>query len=165
MEKILKRGTMRFLLSLIAVVGFVFASAPANKPVTMEAKGDPMYGVPNAPIIVKDSRIITLEAVGMGVAPLNTISPAQAVAMAKRAAVVDAARQMGEKLYGLKLEAKDRMVNMVLQDSVVNTRLYALVKNANVVETKYEDGLCQVKMELQIDGQRWYNILTKADAR
>lgn len=141
------------------------AIASAQPSASTQATNVPLAGVPNVPIVEKDPRIITLEAVGLGVAPNNTISRAQAVALAKRAAIVDAYRQMGEKLHGLKIEAKDRMVNSVLQDSVVTAKLYSLVKNANVVDSTYEDGLFQVRMELNLDAKRWNDILTKNDVR
>jgi len=141
------------------------AIASAQPSASTQATTVPLVGVPNVPVVEKDPRIITLEAVGLGVAPNNTISRAQAVALAKRAAIVDAYRQMGEKLHGLKIEAKDRMVNSVLQDSVVTARLYSLVKNANVVDSNYEDGLFQVRMELNLDAKRWNDILTKNDVR
>lgn len=141
------------------------AIASANSAAHTKATTAPLVGVPNTPVVEKNPRIITLEAVGVGVAPNNTISRAQAIALAKRAAIIDAYRQMGEKLHGLKIEAKDRMVNSVLQDSVVNTRLYSLVKNANVVDSIYEDGLFQVRMELNLDAKRWSDILTKNDFR
>jgi hypothetical protein len=128
------------------------------------SKNSSEYGVPNAPIVKSQdsSNIITLEAVGMGAAPANYISKAQKIAMAKRAAIVDGYRQMGEKLHGLHVNAKDKMVNSVLQESVVMTRLNSVVKNAQVIETTYEDGLAQVKMELKIDARRWRDVLTVA---
>lgn len=147
-------------LSTVLAVTLLASASDSSKAAT-----PPNYGVPNAIVVKNDKRIITLEAVGMGVAPECTISKAQAVAMAKRAAIVDAYRQMGEKLHGLKIESRERMVNMVLQDSVVNTRLNSLVKNASVVQSSYEDGLSQVRMELRIDGARWNDILTRDDYR
>ncbi len=116
--------------------------------------------IPN-PVIVNESRkIITLEAVGMGVSPAKTISKAQSIAMAKRAAIIDGYRQLGEKMHGIKIDGKETVRDMVLQDSTIKTKLLSIVKNAAVVETTFEDGLCQVKMELRLDGTRWYGLLT-----
>ncbi len=116
--------------------------------------------IPNPVLVAEDKKILTLEAVGMGVAPEKTISKAQAIAMAKRAAIVDGYRQLGEKMHGVRLNGKETVKDMILQDSTVKTKLLSIVKNANVVETTFEDGLCQVKMELQVDGTRWYGLLT-----
>lgn len=115
--------------------------------------------IPNAPMITPSS-IIEISAVGMGVAPENTISPAQALALAKRAAIVDAYRQIGEKMYGIRVNAQDTVRDMVLKNSTVKTKVLAVIRNAEIVETVYKDGLCQVSMELKLDGKRWYRILT-----
>ncbi len=115
--------------------------------------------IPNAPILAP-SRVVELSAVGMGIAPENTISPAQALALAKRAAIVDAYRQLGEKMYGIRVNAKETVKDMVVRDSTIKTKVMAVIKNAEVTETVFKDGLCQVSMELKLDGRRWYGILT-----
>lgn len=124
----------------------------------IEVGGDDIV-IPNAPIITPSS-IIEISAIGMGVAPEATVSPAQALALAKRAAIVDAYRQIGEKMYGIRVNAQDTVRDMVLKNSTVKTKVLAVIRNAEIVETVYKDGLCQVSMELKLDGKRWYRILT-----
>lgn len=116
--------------------------------------------IPNSPILTPNN-IIELSAVGMGVAPESTISPSQALALAKRAAIIDAYRQIGEKMYGIRLNATDTVRDMVLINSTVKTRVEALIKNAEIIETIYKDGLCQITMELKLDGKIWHNALSK----
>lgn len=143
-------------------------SVPSNVPSPMgyetdrPASVDNELIIPNSPILMP-SKILTLNAVGMGVAPENTISPAQAMALAKRAAIVDAYRQLGEKMYGIRVNAKDTIKDMVSKDSTVKTKVKALIRNAEVTEVDYKDGLCQVQMELKLDGRRWYRILSGRD--
>lgn len=115
--------------------------------------------IPNSPIL-ESEQVIELSAVGMGVAPENTISPSQALALAKRAAIIDAYRQIGEKMYGIKINGKDTVKDMVMTNSVVKAQVEALIKNADIVETIYKDGLCQVTMELKLDSRTWNRILT-----
>lgn len=117
--------------------------------------------IQNSPMLTPNN-IIELSAVGMGVAPESTISPSQALALAKRAAIIDAYRQIGEKMYGIKLNAQDTVRDMVLVNSIVKTKVEALIKNAEVVETIYKDGLCQITMELKLDGKIWHKILSDA---
>ena len=114
--------------------------------------------IPNSPLLESEN-VIELSAVGMGVAPESTISPSQALALAKRAAIIDAYRQIGEKMYGIKINGKDTVKDMILTNSVVKARVDALIKNADIVETIYKDGLCQVTMELKLDGRTWSRIL------
>ncbi len=97
---------------------------------------------------------------GEGIAPMNTISPAQAVALAKRAAVTDAYRQLGEKLYGVRVNAKETVKDAALRDSRIVTQVNGLVKNATITETSYKDGLYTVRMELIMNGDRWKEIFS-----
>lgn len=101
-------------------------------------------------ILKKDSSM-TISVVGQGVAPSFTISPAQAYALAKRAATADAYRLIAEKINGVEVEGKDTVKNMVLKRSTVNTQVRAMIKNATLVETTFKDGLCEVEMEIRIN--------------
>lgn len=118
--------------------------------------GEPM--IPNSPVLTPNN-VIEINAVGMGVAPETSVSPSQALALAKRAAIVDAYRQIGEKMYGIKVNGQDTVKDMMLQNSVVKTKVQALVRNAEITETVYKDGLCQVSMELKLDGRVWHKVL------
>jgi len=95
---------------------------------------------------------------GEGIAPQNTVSPAQAMALAKRAAVADAYRQMAEKLYGVQINAKDTIKNAALYDSRVVSQVSGLVKDATITEHTFKDGLFVVRMELKMNGARWKEI-------
>ncbi|RAX59345.1 hypothetical protein CCZ01_00060 [Helicobacter monodelphidis] len=117
------------------------------------------YVIPNAPKIAPSS-MIELTAVGLGVPPENTSTPAQAMALAKRAAIVDAYRQIGEKMYGIRVNAQDTVRDVMVKNSTVKTKVLAVIRNAEIIETVYDGGLCQVSMELKLDGKRWYRILS-----
>lgn len=116
------------------------------------------FVIPNSPLLTP-SNTIELNAVGMGVAPETSASPSQALALAKRAAIVDAYRQIGEKMYGIRVNGQDTVKDMMLQNSVVKTKVQALIRNAEITETVYKDGLCQVSMELKLDGKVWHKVL------
>lgn len=93
---------------------------------------------------------ILITVTGEGVAPVNTTSPAQAYALAKRAAVVDAYRLIAERVRGVKVEGHDYVRNMMIKRSSVRTSVYAMVRNANLVQTTFKDGLCEVEMDILI---------------
>ena len=93
---------------------------------------------------------IRLSVVGEGVSPLNTTSPAQAYALAKRAAIADAYRLIAEKVKGVRVEGQDTINNMMIQHSNVRTSVDAMIRNANLVETSFKEGLCEVEMEIVI---------------
>ena len=118
--------------------------------------------------VIKDEKVAELNTMpqkefvvyGEGIAPMNTISPAQAIALAKRAAVTDAYRQLGEKLYGVKVNAKETVKDAALKDSRIVTQVNGLVKNATITDSKYKDGLYTVRMELTMSGARWKEIFS-----
>ena len=93
---------------------------------------------------------LLISVVGQGVAPVNTSSPAQAYALAKRAAVADAYRLIAEKVKGVRIDGQDLVKNMMVKRSTVRTSVQAMVRNANIVETTFKEGLCEVEMEITL---------------
>lgn len=97
-------------------------------------------------------------AVGEGIAPLNAVSHAQSLALAKRAAIADAHRQLAEKLYGVKINSRDTVRDAMLKDSTITSQVSGLIKNASIVEHDFKDGLYRVRMELKLDQSKWQEI-------
>ena len=100
--------------------------------------------------ILKPSQVLDVSVIGQGVAPNNTISPAQAYALAKRAAIADAYRLIAEKVKGVKVEGKDYIKNMIVKRSTVRTYVNAMIRNANIEDTTFKDGLCEVEMDVKL---------------
>jgi len=115
------------------------------------------------PVMTKKS-VTRLVVKGQGVAPSFTQSPAQAFALAKRAAMVDAYRLLGEKIQGVKVEGQDLIKNMMVKRSQVRTEVNAMIREATVIETEFKDGLCEVEVELIVTGARWHGTLSHAFA-
>jgi hypothetical protein len=159
--------TLSKLATLILVVSVLFsgcATKKEKKPSKLKSgiSGETYLDddiIPNSPIL-RGRKIMTISSKGLGVAPVNTISPAQALALAKRAAVVDAYRQLGEKMYGIRIDAKDTIRDMASRSSVVKTRLLAVIRNAEIVDETYNNGLYEITMELKLDALRWRRILS-----
>ena len=99
------------------------------------------------PLLERNKEML-ISVMGQGVAPMNTSSPAQAYALAKRAAVADAYRLIAEKVKGVRVDGQDVIQNMMVKRSIVRTSVNAMVRNANVVETTFKEGLCEVEMEI-----------------
>jgi hypothetical protein len=100
--------------------------------------------------VLKKNKTMHISVVGQGVAPMNTTSPAQAYALAKRAAIADAYRTIAEKVKGVRVDGQDTIKNMMIQKSTIRTYVQAMVRNANLVETNFKDGLCEVEMEVML---------------
>lgn len=98
--------------------------------------------------VLKEDLDVRISVVGQGVAPMNTTSPAQAYALAKRAATADAYRLIAEKVKGVRIDGQDLIKNMMVKRSTIRTSVKAMVRNANVVETTFKEGLCEVEMEI-----------------
>jgi hypothetical protein len=96
------------------------------------------------------SQQLVVTVFGQGVAPSVTASPAQAYALAKRAALADGNRQIAERIQGVHVEGQDTVKNMMLQRSSVTTSVDAMVRGANVLDTTFKDGLCEVELEIVI---------------
>lgn len=104
--------------------------------------------------ILKSENELVITVVGQGVAPSVTASPAQAYALAKRAAVADGYRQIAEKVRGVHVEGQDTIKNMMLVSSNTRTSVEALVKGANILNTTFKEGLCEVEMEIALSYSR-----------
>ncbi|EAH6869366.1 MULTISPECIES: LPP20 family lipoprotein [Campylobacter] len=101
---------------------------------------------------------LTFTAVGEGIAPLNTVSVGQALALAKRAAITDAYRQLASKLYGVRVNGKDTVKDAMLKSSTITAQVNGLIKNASVVDQDFKDGLYRVNVELKIDADKWKEL-------
>lgn len=167
---------MKYSLVLIALLSLAsFASEPANSSTDAMTTVDSIPSPANSTInvvcpnnscaksevkektyvqnmsnedVLAPNKDLLISVVGQGVAPMNTASPAQAYALAKRAAVADAYRLIAEKVKGVRVDGQDLIQNMMVKRSVVRTSVQAMVKNANIVETTFKEGLCEVEMEI-----------------
>ena len=126
-------------------------SCPKATTETMAKEETPLvYNPMTKEEVLEENKNLLISVVGQGVAPMNTASPAQAYALAKRAAVADAYRLIAEKVKGVRIDGQDLIKNMMVKRSTVRTSVQAMVRNANIVETTFKEGLCEVEMEIVI---------------
>lgn len=84
----------------------------------------------------------------LGTNALQSISPRQKAA-ARRAAILDAYRQLLENVKGIQINSTDRVENFVLQSSEIQAAVEGHLNSANVVATRYlPDLTCEVDVEL-----------------
>ena len=101
--------------------------------------------------VLKKNETMRISVVGQGVASGFSSSPAQAYGMAKRAAIVDAYRMIAEKVKGVYVEGQDTIKNMMIKRSNLKLRVLAIVQNADIVDTSFKDGVCEVEMEVVLN--------------
>ena len=94
-----------------------------------------------------------IRAEGTGIAPPNTVSAAQARALARRAAIADAYRQLAEQIRGVDVDASTTVENMMVTNDTVRTHVSAVVRGARIVEEKaLRDGAYTVTLEVPVFG-------------
>jgi len=101
------------------------------------------------PVLNANSQLV-INVKGQGVAPTVTSSPAQAYALAKRAAIADGYRQIAERVRGVRVEGQDTIKNMMMTQSSIRTSVDAMVRGANIIDTTFKEGLCEVELEIVI---------------
>ena len=93
-----------------------------------------------------------IRAEGLGIAPVGT-SGTQAAALARRAAITDAYRQLAEQIQGVSVDATTTVENLMVTNNSVRTHVSALIKGAKIVAEKMQrDGSCIVTLEIPIYG-------------
>ena len=140
-----------------STVNVTYPACPAHEKMAEKTQA-PMMAPAPAPKedVLEVNKDLLISVVGQGVAPMNTSSPAQAYALAKRAAVADAYRLIAEKVKGVRVDGQDLIKNMMVQRSTVRTSVQAMVRNANIVETTFKEGLCEVEMEIVISHTQFH---------
>ncbi|EKX95880.1 LPP20 family lipoprotein [Selenomonas sp. oral taxon 138] len=94
----------------------------------------------------------TITAEGFGTPPTGVYG-SRANIMARRAAIVDAQRNLAEQINGVQVDAETTVENFVTTSDVVKTKVSALVKGATVVEEQLmPDGSYHVVMSMPMYG-------------
>jgi len=135
-----------FTTLLVAKDGFLDPNNPNNHPSSSSASNYKQ----NTQGLDTTNREVRISATGMGVAPRFAHSPAQSFALAKRAALVDAYSLLAERVGGVKVEGYDTIKNMEVVRSEVRATVSNSIRNAEIIETKFKDGMCEVQLEVVI---------------
>ncbi|TKX33158.1 flagellar assembly lipoprotein FlgP [Campylobacter aviculae] len=169
---------MKKIFVMLAIAGIFVGCVPsiksmsksANKPSTNSQASDIIVqkvDKDDVRDIIKQEKMLapdatdselSFTAVGEGIAPMNTVSSAQALALAKRAAITDAYRQLASKLYGVKVNGKDTVKDAMLRSSTITAQVNGLIKNASIIDESFNQGLYRINLELKIDADKWKEL-------
>lgn len=145
--------SMLTVIFLVACTAVSFAAAAVN--VTVNDFDNPGPGVQSAANGngAIDWRQGAIQVKGYGVAPTQYSTMPQAKIMARRAAIVDAYRNLAEAVQGVQVDADTTVQNFQVANDTVRARVAALIQGAQIIqEQPGNDGSYQVVMALGLYG-------------
>ncbi len=102
-------------------------------------------------------------AVGIGAPPANAANPAQARAMAERAAQVVAYRNLLEAIKGVRVDSTTTVENFMVTSDLIRTQVSGYVQGATVMDKKYmSDGSVEVTVGMKLSGALADTLLPKS---
>ena len=106
-----------------------------------------------------------ITSVGIGAPPANPANPAQARAMAERAAQVVALRNLLESVKGVRIDSTTTVENFMVTSDVVRTQVSGFVQGATVMDKKYmSDGSVEVTVGMKLTGALADALLPKTSS-
>lgn len=94
-----------------------------------------------------------ITAVGIGAPPAQPANPAQARAMAERAAQVVAYRNLLEAVKGVRVDATTLVENFMVTSDIIRTEVNGIIQGATVMDKKYmSDGSVEVTIGMKLTG-------------
>ena len=97
--------------------------------------------------------VVRVTGIGAGKPAYQKKNPGVYRAQAKRAAIMDAQRNLAETVKGVRVTSDSTMEDMILQSDIVRTRVDSIIKGMGEVSSQYfEDGTYEVVLEMPIFG-------------
>ena len=97
--------------------------------------------------------IVRATGIGAGKPAYQKKNPGVYRAQAKRAAMMDAQRNLAETVKGVRVTSESTMEDMILQSDIVRTRVDSIIKGMSEVSSQYyDDGTYEVVLEMPIFG-------------
>ncbi len=135
----------------VAFATIALVSAILMVPAMVWAQGEVVQQFNNGSINWSTGRVT---AVGIGAPPSSPANMAQARAMARRAAITVARRNLLEITQGVQVDSMTLVKDFVVRSDIVRTSVQGVVRNAQVVDTAYmSDGSVEVTIVMDMGGE------------
>ena len=135
----------------VAFAVIALVSAILVMPATIWAQGEVVQVLDNGSINWSSGKVT---AVGIGAPPPNPANMAQARAMARRAAITVARRNLLELTQGVQVDSMTLAKDFIVKSDIIRTSVQGVVRNAQVVDTAYmSDGSVEVTMVMSLSGE------------
>jgi len=135
----------------VAFAIFALVSAILMVPAMVWAQDEVVQQFNNGSINWSSGRVT---AVGIGAPPAQPTNMAQARAMARRAAITVARRNLLEITQGVQVDSMTLVKDFVVKSDIVRTSVQGVVRNAQVVDTAYmSDGSVEVTIVMDMGGE------------
>ena len=100
-------------------------------------------------------------AIGKGIAPRRATGLTQGRMLARRAAVVDGYRNLAEITQGVQITSNWTVRDEMVTGSRVQATVHAVIKGAELVDEKFEDGVAIVKLAMPIGGKMMQALIPR----
>lgn len=98
---------------------------------------------------------------GFGITPSRYKGTNRGKLLARRAAIVDAYRNLAEITYGVTVTSEATVKNLVEQQRITKTKVSALIKGAEILTDKFNDGTATIEMRLKMGSKFLSTIMPK----
>ena len=148
---------------LVIVLSLVVVAAGAASAQLVGTIKDVEVSVGTTGKIDYTTQVIT--AVGIGAPPANPANPAQARAMAERAAQVVAYRNLLEATKGVRVDSTTLVENFMTTSDVIRAEVSGIIQGAMIMDKKYmSDGSVEITVGMKLTGALADALLPKAPA-
>jgi len=116
--------------------------------------------ISNVPGDMEQECVLRIEAVGLGVPPTDGVeSSSQALVMARRAAILEGYKALAEKLYGVRINGRETLKNMMMQNEELRAYIQGVIRGAKIEEESFKNGMYKVVMSLKVNVNEWNRYL------